>query len=152
MSPLFPDRPGGDSRGSPCRRGTDALPGDGGDAISRCPRWGFDERPCRSARADLEVRTPMSVAIPEHVARFLQKPNVAVLATLSPSGRPQETPYRYVQIQGRVARFDTETAAEDIDRLSQRYTGAPFQYSRGDRPENRVSVWIAPRRVTAMGL
>jgi PPOX class probable F420-dependent enzyme len=134
----------------------------------------------------------MSVAIPEHVARFLQKPNVAVLATLSPSGRPQvtpiwfmyveghilintsagrqklrnmrlhpavalaivdqETPYRYVQIQGRVARFDTETAAEDIDRLSQRYTGAPFQYSRGDRPENRVSVWIAPRRVTAMGL
>lgn len=30
--------------------------------------------------------------IPEHVRRFLEKPNVAVLATVGPRGRPQATP------------------------------------------------------------
>jgi PPOX class probable F420-dependent enzyme len=134
----------------------------------------------------------MAAAMPENVRRFLEKPNVAVLATRTPGGRLQatpvwflytdgqilintargrqklrnleshpevalvvldrENPYRYVQIRGRVAAFDTQNAPTDIDRLSHRYTGGPYQYAAGDRPENRVSIRIAPERVNAMGL
>lgn len=129
---------------------------------------------------------------PEAIRRFLEEPHIAVLATLTPAGRPHATPvwfvytdghilvnttrgrqklrnmeshpdvalcivdranpYRYVQVQGRVVDFDTQNAARDIDLLSRRYTGGPFQYGAGDRPENRVSIRIAPERITAMGV
>jgi PPOX class probable F420-dependent enzyme len=128
-------------------------------------------------------------AIPEQVKKFLQKPNFAVLATQSPSGRIQatpvwflledgeilintsaarkklgnmeanprvtlaivdrENPYQYVQIQGRVRRFDRENGPRDIDRLSQRYHGRPYPYSGGDSPKNRVTIHIAPDRVSS---
>jgi PPOX class probable F420-dependent enzyme len=126
------------------------------------------------------------------VKTFLEKPNLAVLATLTRSGRVQATPvwfmrtdgqilinttrgrakmrnmqanprvtltiidredpYRYVQIQGRVAKFDPENGAKDIDRLSQRYVGAPYSYPAADSPRNRVSVHIEPEHITAQGL
>ena len=60
--------------------------------------------------------------------------------------------YRYVQIQGRVVRMDTAQAARDIDRLSRRYRGRPYEYPGGQRPEDRVSVWIRPVRVLAPGI
>lgn len=59
--------------------------------------------------------------------------------------------YHYVQIQGRVARIDHANGARDIDRLSQRYTGKPYGYPGGDRPENRVSILIRPTSVSGMG-
>jgi PPOX class probable F420-dependent enzyme len=133
----------------------------------------------------------MAAAIPEQVKTFLEKPNFAVLATQSESGRVQatpvwflhtggeilintsagrkklrnmeadprvalaivdrENPYRYVQIQGRVVKFDKENAARDIDRLSQRYHGRPYQYPASDSPKNRISIHIAPDRVNTMG-
>jgi PPOX class probable F420-dependent enzyme len=129
----------------------------------------------------------MAATIPEPVKTFLEKPNFAVLATQSRSGRVQatpvwfvrtggeilintsagrtklrnmeanprvtlaivdrENPYRYVQIQGRVVKFDKENGAKDIDTLSQRYMGKPYAYSRNDNPKNRVSIHIAPERV-----
>lgn len=125
------------------------------------------------------------------VAAFLQEPHIAVLATRSPSGRPQATPvwylyegglflvntsrgraklrnmeadprvalavldrrdpYRYVQVLGRVERFDAESGPRDIDRLSRRYTGRPWAYAPGDGPEKRVSVYIRPERVLSYG-
>ena len=129
----------------------------------------------------------MATTIPEPVKAFLEKPNFAVLATQSRSGRVQatpvwfvraggeilintsagrtklqnmeanprvtlaivdrENPYRYVQIQGRVVKFDKENGAKDIDTLSQRYMGKPYAYSPNDNPKNRVSIHIAPERV-----
>lgn len=126
--------------------------------------------------------------IPEDVRRFLEKPNVAVLATVSPRGRPQATPvwfmledgqvlintsagrvklrhmeanpnvaltivdpeniYTYVQIRGRVVRFDRENGARDIDRLSMRYHGRPHRYLPTDAPEKRVSLLIRPRTIS----
>ena len=62
----------------------------------------------------------------------------------------RENPYQYVQIHGKVAKFDAENGARDIDRLSQRYTGKPYGYPGGDRPENRVSVYIEPERISGM--
>jgi len=62
----------------------------------------------------------------------------------------RENPYQYVQIRGKVAQFDAEHGARDIDRLSQRYHGKPYGYPGGDRPENRVSIYIEPERITGM--
>lgn len=61
-----------------------------------------------------------------------------------------KNPYQYVQIHGKAAAFDTEHGARDIDRLSQRYTGKPYGYPGGDRPENRVSIYIEPEHVSGM--
>ncbi len=122
---------------------------------------------------------------------FLSEPHVAMLATVSPKGRPQATPiwfmldddhilvntskgrvklrnleahpylaltivdpknmYRYVQIQGRVARIDHANGARDIDRLSKRYTGQPYTYRWGGGPQDRVSILIRPLRISGMG-
>lgn len=131
----------------------------------------------------------MPAAIPDQVKKFLEKPNFAVLATQSQSGRVQatpvwflldggeilintsagrkklgnmeanprvtlaivdrENPYQYVQIQGRVRKFDKENGPRDIDRLSQRYHGRPYPYPGGDSPKNRVTIRIVPDRVAA---
>lgn len=125
------------------------------------------------------------------VKKFLEKPNLAVLATISPSGRPQATPvwflldgdeilmntsqgraklrnvqadprvavtiydkdnpYLYVQVRGRVT-IDPKSGARDIDRLSQRYRGKPYQYPPSDAPEKRVSLRLKPSAISGMGL
>jgi PPOX class probable F420-dependent enzyme len=59
--------------------------------------------------------------------------------------------YHYVQIQGKVVRTDTRNGAKDIDRLSRRYTGRAYPYYGGDRPEDRVSIYIEPLAVDGMG-
>lgn len=129
------------------------------------------------------------VDLSDHVRRFLEKPNVAVLATISRHGRLQATPvwflvedgqilintsrgrvklrnlqaephavltivdrdnpFAYVQIYGRAAAFDREHGGRDIDRLSLRYRGKAYTYPSADRPENRVTILIAPERVLA---
>jgi PPOX class probable F420-dependent enzyme len=134
----------------------------------------------------------MPAQLTEPVLRFLEQPNIAVLATQNPSGGMQATPvwflyadgqilintargrvklrnmqarptvalaivdrqnpYRYVQIQGAVVAVDPTSGARDIDRLSQRYLGQPYAYPGNDRPENRVTILIEPKRVNAQGL
>jgi PPOX class probable F420-dependent enzyme len=64
----------------------------------------------------------------------------------------RENPYRYVQIQGRVVRFDKEHGGQGIDTLAQRYTGKPYTYPGGDTPKTRVSIHIVPEHLTAQGL
>lgn len=126
----------------------------------------------------------------EPVKKFLEKPNLAVLATISPSGRPQATPvwflldgdeilmntsqgrvklrnvqadprvavtiydkdnpYMYVQVRGRIT-IDPKSGARDIDRLSQRYRGKPYQYPPTDAPEKRVSLHLKPSAISGMG-
>ncbi len=63
-----------------------------------------------------------------------------------------ENPYRYVQIQGKVVKFDTDRGARDIDRLSIRYHGRPYRYPPTDAPERRVTILIKPARFNAMGI
>ncbi len=62
-----------------------------------------------------------------------------------------ENVYRWVQIQGRVVRFDQQNGARDIDRLSVRYTGKPYRYPAGGKPEDRVTIVIRPLRVSGLG-
>ena len=44
----------------------------------------------------------MAAAIPDQVKKFLQKPNFAVLATQSPSGRVQATPVWFLLEDGEI--------------------------------------------------
>lgn len=62
-----------------------------------------------------------------------------------------ENMYRYVQIQGKVLRFDPKNGARDIDRLSQRYRGEPYSYRYGGKPEDRVTIVIEPLAISGMG-
>jgi PPOX class probable F420-dependent enzyme len=79
--------------------------------------------------------------------RNMQKnPDVAVAIV------DRENPYQYVQIQGKVAGFDTKSGARDIDRLSQRYVGKPYGYPGGDAPDKRITIRIAPSSIDVMGL
>jgi PPOX class probable F420-dependent enzyme len=48
----------------------------------------------------------------------------------------------HVSIQGRVVSLADDPALRDIDRLSVRYTGAPYPY----RENGRVSAWIEVER------
>lgn len=56
--------------------------------------------------------------------------------------------YRWVSIDGR-AELTTDGADEQIDRLSRKYDGKPWQYRSG---EERVTVRVLPEHVTAYGL
>ncbi len=78
--------------------------------------------------------------------RNMQKNSDVALAIVD-----RENPYQYVQIQGKVAGFDSQNAARDIDRLSQRYVGKPYGYPGGDAPAKRVTIRIAPSKITTMG-
>ncbi len=57
-------------------------------------------------------------------------------------------PYRYLQIQGRVALETEEGARAHIDDLSMKYHGKPYQNYRG---ETRVIYKISPERVQGNG-
>lgn len=129
--------------------------------------------------------------LPDHIRAFLDRPILAVLATVGPRGRPQATPvwfmldgdeilmntsagrvklrnlqrrpyaavvvvdpadpYRYVQVRGPV-RLDAAAGARDIDRLSIRYRGRPYQYPPTDAPQRRVSIRLRPDSYSAAGL
>ena len=63
----------------------------------------------------------------------------------------KEDANRYVQILGKVVRFDREHGARDIDRLSMRYRGHPHRYRPDDGPENRVTLFVKPIRTHSEG-
>jgi PPOX class probable F420-dependent enzyme len=56
--------------------------------------------------------------------------------------------YEWVSIDGR-AEVTTEGAREQIDKLSRKYDGKPWEYRDG---EERITVRILPEHVTAYGL
>jgi PPOX class probable F420-dependent enzyme len=61
-----------------------------------------------------------------------------------------DDPARYVQIRGRVVDVTTDGAAEQIERLSQKYLGAPYPWF-GGRDQVRVTIVIAPENISATG-
>jgi PPOX class probable F420-dependent enzyme len=56
--------------------------------------------------------------------------------------------YRWVSIDGR-AEVTTDGACEQIDKLSRKYDGKPWEYRDG---EERITVRILPEHVTSYGL
>ena len=73
--------------------------------------------------------------------------NVAADPRVALSIADHENPYRMAQVRGRVVEtLHGEAALEIIDRLSQRYTGAPFPMRTG------IVFLIEPEKVFAMAL
>jgi PPOX class probable F420-dependent enzyme len=61
-----------------------------------------------------------------------------------------QNPYEYVEIRGRVAEMTTEGAAEDIDRLAQKYLGQET-YPYNQPGDERIIIKVEPLHVSGMG-
>ena len=61
-----------------------------------------------------------------------------------------DNPTRYFQVRGRVVKVTTDGAVDHIERLSRKYTGAPYSWY-GGRNQVRVIIVIEPEKVTGMG-
>lgn len=59
-------------------------------------------------------------------------------------------PTRYFEIRGRVTTTTTDGGVEHIEKLSQKYSGAPYPWY-GGRAQVRVIMTIEPTRVRGMG-
>ena len=57
---------------------------------------------------------------------------------------------RYFQVRGRVVKVTTEGATEHIEKLSQKYNGAPYSWY-GGHQQVRTLIIIEPEHVTSMG-
>lgn len=57
--------------------------------------------------------------------------------------------YRYLEVRGKVVEITQNGAEEQIDELSVRYTGNPYQWRRPG--EERVTYIIEPTKFTSMG-
>jgi len=61
-----------------------------------------------------------------------------------------ENPFRYLEIRGRVVRFDPDPDKAFIDQMAQKYLGVE-KYPWSQPGEDRVVIVVEPQRVTAMG-
>ena len=61
-----------------------------------------------------------------------------------------QNPSRYFSVRGRVVATTTEGGVESIERLSQKYLGAPYPWF-GGRDQVRVVLTIAADRIHAVG-
>lgn len=89
----------------------------------------------------IRINTARGRVKERHLAR---DPRVA-LSILDP-----DNPYRYVQVQGRVAEMTERGADAHIDALAKKYIGQD-RYPWKRPGEVRVTVRIAPERVQGMG-
>ena len=61
-----------------------------------------------------------------------------------------DNPSRYFEVRGRVVDVTTEGGAEHIEKLSQKYFGAPYPWF-GGRDQVRVIIAIEPEKINSMG-
>lgn len=86
-----------------------------------------------------------------NTAEGRQKPrNLRRNPSVALSIAPEASPYRWVQVRGKVVDITTEGAWDHICKLSGKYTGNPA-YG-GNPEEKRIIVKILPEHVTARGL
>jgi PPOX class probable F420-dependent enzyme len=76
--------------------------------------------------------------------RNMKKRDRVALAIADP-----KNPYRYLQLRGRVERWTSVGARQDIDRLANKYQGRPTYDGPADEP--RVTFLIRPDAVSGQG-
>ena len=82
----------------------------------------------------------------QKVRNVERDPRVAV--TVSDS----DNPWRYYAVRGRVIDVTADGGAEHIEKLSQKYTGGPYQWSRGGgREQVRLIFTISAERIHSLG-
>jgi PPOX class probable F420-dependent enzyme len=95
---------------------------------------------------DVDERGPsFNTAYPRTKPRHLEENPRVALTVIDP-----KDPYKWITIDGR-AELTTDGANEQIDKLSEKYTGNP-EYQGHNEREQRVSVRILPEHVIARGL
>ena len=80
----------------------------------------------------------------QKVRNMRRDPRVSINVT-----DPDNT-FRYYRVRGRVVAITTEGAADHIEALAQRYTGAPYPWY-GGRDRTRLIVTIEAEHVGEMG-
>jgi PPOX class probable F420-dependent enzyme len=80
----------------------------------------------------------------QKIRNIERDPRVAV--TVSDPGNPS----RYFAVRGVVVSMTTDGAAEHIEKLAQRYLGAPYPWY-GGRDQVRILLTIEARKVHGMG-
>lgn len=81
------------------------------------------------------------------VANIRRDPRVAFVI------QDLQNPYRYVQVRGRVVQTEAgETGHNDIDRLSERYTGNARYQGDPNRETDRITYRIEPEWHQTMGM
>ena len=63
-----------------------------------------------------------------------------------------DNPWRYYAVRGRVVGVTADGGAEHIEKLSQKYTGGPYQWSRGGGHDQvRLILTISAERIHGLG-
>jgi PPOX class probable F420-dependent enzyme len=84
------------------------------------------------------------------VQGFLKVRNVERDPRVAVAVSDPDEPRRYFQVRGRVVDMTTEGGAEHIERLSQKYLGAPYPWF-GGREQVRVIISIEPEKISGVG-
>ena len=84
------------------------------------------------------------------VQGYVKIKNIALDPRVTVAISMPDNPTRYFQIRGRVVNVTTEGAADHIEKLSLKYTGAPYRWY-GGRGQVRVIIVIEPEKVVTLG-
>ena len=83
------------------------------------------------------------------VQGFLKVRNIERDPRVAVAVSDPDNPRRYFQVRGRVVDVTTEGGAEHIEKLSQKYLGAPYPWF-GGRDQVRVIIVIEPEKIISM--
>jgi PPOX class probable F420-dependent enzyme len=78
------------------------------------------------------------------IKNISRDPRVAVVISAP------DNPTRYFQVRGRVVNVTTDGAADHIEKLAQKYTGAPYRWY-GGRSQVRMIILIEPEKIISIG-
>ena len=84
------------------------------------------------------------------VQGYVKIKNIALDPRVTVAISMPDNPTRYFQIRGRVVNVTTEGAADHIEKLSLKYTGAPYRWY-GGRGQVRMIIVIEPEKVVTLG-
>jgi PPOX class probable F420-dependent enzyme len=84
------------------------------------------------------------------VQGFLKVRNIERDPRVAVAVSDPDNPRRYFQVRGRVVDLTTESGAEHIEKLSQKYLGTPYPWF-GGRDQVRVIITIEPDKISGMG-
>ncbi len=86
------------------------------------------------------------------VQGFLKIRNIERDPRVAVSVSDPDNPRRYFQVRGRVVDVTADGGAEHIEKLSQKYTGGPYDWERsGGRDQVRAIITIAPEKISGIG-
>jgi len=96
------------------------------------------------------VGTDGEYVIVNTVVGFVKARNVERDPRVALAIQDPENPFRYIQVRGEVLAMTTEGGAENIEALSQKYTGGPYPWY-GGRDQQRLILSIRANSVSGQG-